>query len=119
VKRGVRHGRPDDVAPGLSVVDAAPGGSSVAPGVSPAGAAAARRLSLDDLGPTLSMQEVARACGVSVRTWKRWRQDRQEPVTELEPRTRRPRYAKVDVERYLANPRKGTPWQRRLMGIAS
>ena len=55
--------------------------------------------------------------GVGLSTWRAWRKDNDQPIPELEPRTYHPRYAKVDVARYLANPRKGTPRQRWMLAV--
>lgn len=71
-------------------------------------------LTLDQCGDTLSLREFAAVRGVSLRTVQRWRDRGEMPVAELEPRGYHPRYSKVDVARYLANPHKGTAWQRRL-----
>ena len=71
-------------------------------------------LTLDQCGDTLTVREVCAVLGVSRTTWDTWRKARREPIAELEPRTYHPRYAKADVARYLANPHKGTGWQRRL-----
>jgi hypothetical protein len=117
--KGRRHGRMDDAAPVLSVVDGAPGRSPVDAGIPAARGARARRLTLADCGDVLSLREVCAVLGIGQSTWRGWRRDLQAPIAELEPRTYHPRYAKVDVERYLANPRKASPWQRRLMGVAS
>src|SRR5690606_6998723 len=77
-----------------------------------------RLLTLRDLPDVLDTRQVCAVLKVSRATWQRWRERRSEPIPELEPRTRRPRYAKADVEAYLRAP-KGTAWQRRMAMLAS
>lgn len=73
---------------------------------------------LDRCGDTLSVREVCAVLGVSRTTWDQWRKSRREPIAELEPRTYRPRYAKVAVQRYLTKIT-GTAAQRQLQQVAS
>lgn len=75
-----------------------------------------RRVTLENCGDVLTLREVCSVLGVGLSTWREWRRHHDEPIAELEPRTYHPRYAKVAVQKYLANPRKGTPRQRWMQG---